>query len=68
MKEVTKDEFYGIIKKEKLDVVVNCVGQHPFTNEFKFRNGKVWGKIVPSEEDHEKCPKYPFYVEHYYIM
>lgn len=68
MKEVTKDEFYGIIEKEGLDLVVSCIGGHPFTTEFKFRNGQVWGKIVPSERDHKKYPKYPWYVEHYYIM
>jgi len=68
MKEVTKKEFYKRIKDEKLDLVVSCVGNHPFTDEFKFRSGIVWGKIVPSEVDSKKYPKYPWYVEHYYIM
>lgn len=69
MKEVTKEEFYGIIEKEKLDVCPKPIGQKsPFTVIFKFRNGEVWGKIVPSEVDSEKYPKYPWYVNHYYIM
>ena len=68
MKEVTKKEFYKRIEEEKLDLVVSCVGNHPFTDEFKFRSGIVWGKIVPSEVDSKKYPKYPWYVEHYYIM
>ena len=68
MKEVTKEEFYKRIEDEKLDLVVSCVGKYPFTDEFKFRNGMVWGKIVPSEVDSKKYPKYPWYVEHYYIM
>lgn len=69
MKEVTKEEFYGIIKKEKLDLVYEPIGmKSPFTGIFKFRNEEVWGKIVPSEVDSKKYPKYPWYIEHYYIM
>lgn len=67
MKEVTKEEFFKRIRDEKLDVVVSCVGEPPFTTEFKFRNGEVWGKVVP-EKDPNKYPKYPWCVEHYYIM
>lgn len=67
MKEVTKEEFFKRIKDEKLDLVVSCVGNHPFTNEFKFRSGIVWGKVVPSEIEKKKG-NYPYYVDHYYIM
>ncbi len=65
--EVSKEEFYKRIKDEKLDLTVNAIGEHPFTSEFKFRSGLLWGKVVPSEINTEKY-KYPFYVEHYYIM
>lgn len=69
MKEVTKEEFFKRIEEEKLDLVVSVEGhKSPYTGIFKFRDGKVWGKNVPSEVDSKKYPKYPWYVEHYYIM
>ena len=67
MKEVTKEEFFKRIEDEKLDLVVSPVVNYPFTNEFKFRNGQVWGKVIP-EMGRKKYPKYPWYEEHYYIM
>ena len=52
MKEVTKDEFFGIINEGKLDVL-----------EFKFRDGTVFGKVVEDFHDGEHYPV----VEKYYI-
>ena len=69
MKEVTREEFYKRIEDEHLDLVVSVEGyKSPYTNVFKFRNGQVWGKVIPTEEDSKKYPKYPWYENHYYIM
>lgn len=47
MKEVTKDEFFGIINEGKLDVLVRPETKepghwYPHTTEFKFRDGTVF--------------------------
>ena len=68
MKEVTEKEFYGRIKKERLDLVVSIEGNYPYTEIFRFRDRSIWGKMVPSEVDSKKYPEYPWYVEHYYIV
>lgn len=66
MKEVTKEEFYGIINTKKLDVCVSVAGNYPFTNYFKFRHGTLFGVIKPTEIDPKKYP-YPWYKYRYYI-
>jgi len=69
MKEVTKEEFFKRIEDEKLDLVYNPIGQKsPFVGEFKFRDGRIWGKKIPSEVDSKKYPEYPWYIERYYIL
>lgn len=50
MKEVTKDEFFGIINEGKLDVLVRPETKepghwYPHTTEFKFRDGTVPTKM-----------------------
>ncbi len=68
MREVTEKEFFKEIEEKKLDVCPNPIGEtSPYTSEFKFHSGKLWGKIVPSEVDKKKYP-YPWYINHYYIM
>ncbi len=69
MKEVTKEEFYKAIYDNKLDVIPSPTGdKSPYTTIWKLRNGCVWGKKVPTDKDHKRFPKYPFYEEHYYIV
>lgn len=68
MKEVTKDEFFGIINEGKLDVLVRPETKepghwYPHTTEFKFRDGTVFGKVVEDFHDGEHYPV----VEKYYI-
>lgn len=68
MKEVTKDEFFGIINEGKLDVLVRPETKepghwYPHTTEFKFRDGTVFGKVVEDFHDGEHYPG----VEKYYI-
>lgn len=46
MKTITRDEFFQQIDDKKLDLCVSCVGNWPYTSEFRFRNGQLWGKIV----------------------
>lgn len=58
MKEVTKDEFFGIINEGKLDVLVRPETKepghwYPHTTEFKFRDGTVFGKVVEDFHDGE---------------
>jgi hypothetical protein len=67
MKEVTKDEFYGIINESKLDVLVrpetNEPGHwYPHTTEFKFRNGTLFGKVV---EEYPDGKRYPVVTKYY---
>ena len=69
MIEVTKEEFYKRIEDEKLDLVYEPIGQKvPYTGIFKFRDGRIWGKKIPSEVDSKKYPEYPWYIEHWYIL
>lgn len=61
MKEVTKDEFFGIINEGKLDVLVRPETKepghwYPHTTEFKFRDGTVFGKIVEDFHDGSTIP------------
>ena len=61
MKEITKEEFYGIIREKKLNVYVSVIEEHkPFTTLFKFPNGTEFGRCVEIGE------KYP-YEEKYYF-
>jgi len=62
MKEVTKDEFYQQISDKKLDLCISCVGNWPYTNEFRFRNGNLWGKIITSSEKHIYPPNEKYFI------
>ena len=56
MKEITKDEFYKIIKDNQLDVVNEPGHWYPHTTEFKFRNGTLFGKVVEEYHDGKRYP------------
>ena len=47
MREVTKDEFYGIIMTKKLNVHPKIEGHYPYTSRFLFPSGKEFGRIEP---------------------
>lgn len=54
MRQVTKDEFYKIIYDGKLDVCVGRpIGNYPYTTDFKFRNGNLFGRVVDKYESPE---------------
>ena len=67
MEQVTKEQFYAEIREKKLDVCPHAVGDYPFTSEFKFRNGALWGIVKRTERDPKKYPRYPWYEERYFI-
>jgi hypothetical protein len=57
VKEVTKERFYEIIYSKHLDVILSTMGSFPYTTEFKFRHGELFGKSVDSvgvlpDDDH----------------
>lgn len=64
--EVTKERFYNEIRERKHDLTVSTVGDYPYTTEFKFRGGILFGKIVrtPSQDRSH----YPFYKTQYFKM
>ena len=64
--EVTKEQFYNEIRERKLDVRVSTIGKFPFTTEFRFGGGTLFGVIVrtPNEERRH----YPFYKTQYFKM
>lgn len=55
MKEVTKDEFYKVIKDNGLDVCVSVRGDYPYTNDFIFRNGSLFGRVEPIIKNRNEC-------------
>jgi hypothetical protein len=57
MIEVTKDKFFEIIAKNKLDVVSKIEGKYPYKHNFVFRNGVQFGRIEDSAERgvEDKC-------------
>lgn len=66
MKEVTREEFYRIIKEKKLDVHPHITNSsYPYSTEFRFPFGQVYGKIVRTPTEERKS--YPFYTEQYLI-
>lgn len=65
MTELTKEQFFTEIREKKLDLVVSVIGNYPYTDEFKFRDGRIWGKII-NTPDPEK--NYPFYTAQYFKM
>lgn len=67
MQEVTKEQFYAEIREKGLDVCPRATGYYPYTSEFRFRNGVLWGIVKATERDPKKYPNYPFYEEKYYI-
>lgn len=54
MEEVTKEEFYRIIKENGLDVCYQPCGNFPYYGEWKFRTGKIFGKDEPIIKDSDK--------------
>jgi hypothetical protein len=44
--ELSKENFFNNIKENKLDVIINSIGNWPYTTMFKYRSGKIFGKIV----------------------
>jgi len=46
--KVPEDEFYKQIYDLKLNVHPHSMGNYPYTTEFRFPSGQVWGKIMPS--------------------
>ena len=64
--EVTKEQFYNEIRERNLNLTVSAVGDYPYTTEFKFGNGILFGKIVrtPSQDRSH----YPFYKTQYFKM
>lgn len=67
MERVTKEQFYAEIREKHLDVCPRAIGNYPFTSEFKFRNGMLWGIVKRTKLDPKKYPRYPWYEEEYYI-
>lgn len=67
MEQVTKEQFYAEIREKKLDVCPRAIGDHPYTSEYRFRNGVLWGIVKPTERDPKKYPHYPWYEEQYFI-
>lgn len=67
MEKVTKEHFFAEIREKKLDVCPRPIGKYPFTSEFRFRNGVVWGIVKPTERDPKKYPDYPWYEVEYFI-
>lgn len=67
MEQVTKEQFYAEIREKELDVCPRAIGDYPYTSEFRFRNGGLWGIVKPTERDPKKYPRYPWYEEEYYI-
>ena len=67
MEQVTKEQFYAEIREKNLDVCPRAIGDYPYTSEFRFRNGELWGIVKPTERDPKKYPRYPWYEEHYFI-
>lgn len=47
MKEVTKNEFHKVITSNGLDVCVSVYGNYPYTTDFIFRNGSLFGRVEP---------------------
>lgn len=48
LQKVSKEEFYGVIYDRKLDVCVSVLrGPHPYTCQFKFRDGRLFGESRP---------------------
>lgn len=66
MTELTKEQFFTEIREKKLDLVVSVVGNYPYTDEFKFRDGRIWGKIINTPDTQRK--NYTFYTTQYFKM
>jgi hypothetical protein len=66
MTEVTKEQFFTEIREKKLDLIVTVTGNYPYTDEFKYRDGRIWGKIVNTPDLERKS--YPFYTTQYFKM
>lgn len=66
MTELTKEQFFTEIREKKLDLVVSVIGNYPYTDEFKFRDGSIWGKIINTPDPERK--NYPFYTTQYFKM
>lgn len=62
VKEVTRDQFYGLIEKLRMDVCINVIGNFPYTNEFKFRHGGLMGKVVDYLENEVYPLKNRYYI------
>jgi hypothetical protein len=66
MREVSKQEFYGLIYSEGLDVHPRIDGPYPFISVFIYQSGPNWrrefGRIVTSVGD----KPWPL-VEKYYL-
>lgn len=67
MQEVTKEQFYAEIREKGLNVCYSPKGDFPFSGEFRFNNGVLWGTVKATERDPKRYPNYPFYEKKYYI-
>ena len=45
---------------------MSVIGNYPYTDEFKFRDGRIWGKIINTPDPERK--NYPFYTTQYFKM
>ena len=61
MNEVTKKKFYEVINP--LDVVLQTIGDYPYTTIFKLRHGQEVGRVVGS---YPKGKIYPV-IQTYYL-
>jgi len=48
-RKVSKEEFYGQIYKDGLDLILTVIPPWPYTTIFKFRNEKEWGRVIDDE-------------------
>ena len=63
MREVSKDEFYREIFDFDLNVQPSAQGDdYPWINEFRFPNGRVWGKEIPVVGENGRALRYEYYI------
>lgn len=53
MIQVSKDDFFEIIKRNELGVCIRVIEPYPFTDEFKFRDGAIFGRVEPISKNRD---------------